>query len=40
MNWKTTNFEFSFYDWAEFAKYLDSLPDDDAAKLTLTIEKI
>lgn len=32
--------EFDYYDWDEFEKYLDSLPDKDAAKLLATIDKI
>lgn len=32
--------EFDYYDWNEFKKYLDSLPDKDAAKLLAVISNI
>lgn len=32
--------EFDYYDWNEFKKYLDSLPDKDAAKLLAVINNI
>lgn len=32
--------EFDYYDWNEFKKYLDSLPDKDAAKLLSVINNI
>lgn len=33
-------FEFDYYDWGEFAQFLDHLPDKDAAKLIATIQNI
>lgn len=32
--------EFDYYDWNEFKKYLDSLPDKDTAKLLAVINNI
>ncbi len=32
--------EFDYYDWQEFERFLDQLPDKDAAKLLATIQKI
>lgn len=34
------NFEFDYYDWAEFEQFLDQLPDKDAAKLIAIIHNI
>ena len=31
---------FDYYDWAEFQRFLDSLPSKDAVKLTKLISKI
>lgn len=32
--------EFTFYDWPEFEKFLNQLPNKDAAKLLTIISKI